>query len=260
MQHIASGAVIKTKYVFGVIGLNIISHIIISSFEAITEKHPFKEALMSINLNYGYVIFFSLVNILFFIIVHKYQKNKKELKQHNVLPKPCVVNVESEPKNTTLSPQYLILLANMKCCGKGAEHGVKYLSWDFVAKIHINTTKPLTILFNKCAAELKHNQYKDITSNFHNIFLLNEEHKNNAIDVYGKFRKLTTSQIVINRPYTITLLAMFETSYWEPRNKESATLIFKLPISENGYKSIQINIPVLKVFGNDKIIKFKYFT
>lgn len=67
------------KYALGVIILNIISHIIISSFDTITEKYSFVEAMMSINLNYGHIIFYSCVNILFFLIGFRYLIKKRNM-------------------------------------------------------------------------------------------------------------------------------------------------------------------------------------
>lgn len=140
-----------------------------------------------------------------------------------------------------------VLSAHMRNGGRGRIDGADYLSWDLVAKLHINTTKPITIVFDKCTAELKHKQYKDIQSNFSDIMLIEEEYRNNEVYVYEKFRELEVSQIVIDKPSIVTLLAMFTTSVWMPGDKESVEVLFKLPVSEMNYKSIKVSVGMLKV-------------
>lgn len=69
----------RIKYAFGAVALNIISHIIISFFASIKENKNFWSNAMALYLNYKYIIFFSIVNIAYFLIV--YEKLKKNIKQ-----------------------------------------------------------------------------------------------------------------------------------------------------------------------------------
>jgi len=88
---------------------------------------------------------------------------------------------------------------------------------------------------------------KDIKSDFTDIMLIKEEYRNNEVYVYKKFRELEVIQIVINSSSTVTLLAMFETSVWEPGDKESVEVLFKLPVSEKNYKPFEISVGMSKV-------------
>ena len=138
--------------------------------------------------------------------------------------------------------QHTVLSASMRNIGNHSVGGKDFLSWALVVKLHIITTRPNTILFKKCTAELKHKQYKDIQSDFSNIVLIEEEYRNNEVPVLEKFKKPKFSQIVIDRPSTVTLLAMLNTSVWIPGGKECIELLFKLPVSEMNYKPIKISV------------------
>jgi len=62
--------------------------------------------------------------------------------------------------NKIFPKRHYVLSANMRSGCRGTNNGVDFLSWDLVAKVHINATKPMTIVFDRCTAELKHGQYK----------------------------------------------------------------------------------------------------
>ena len=152
------------------------------------------------------------------------------------------------PFKKLFTKQHKVLSARMSHGGRGNVYGEEYLSWNFVAKLHINTTKPVTIVFKKCTAEFKHKQYKDIQSNFTDIMLIKEEYRNNKVYVYEKFHELKVSQIVIDKPSIATLLAMFTTSSWMPGDKENIEVLFKLPVSERNDRPIKISVGMSK-FG-----------
>lgn len=72
------------KYSAGVIVLNIVSHVLISLYEWTKNKHSLWEAIMSINFHYGYVIFFSCINILFLFIIFRHFKKINSQKKFTI--------------------------------------------------------------------------------------------------------------------------------------------------------------------------------
>ena len=150
-------------------------------------------------------------------------------------------------KKLKKKPTYDVLSSTMKNMGSGTTDGKPFLTWDLSAKVHINTTKPTTILFKKCTAELKHKQYPDIQSELINIMLTEEDVTNNDMDVFGKLTESKFSQIAIDRPSTVMLLARFITSDWKPGDKESLEVLFELPVSESGYKPIEISVEMSNI-------------
>ena len=248
----------KLQYVFCIITLNIISYVIISLFESITGKYSFWRTIMSIDFNYGYIAFYSCVNILFLLIIFRYLKNKQDT-SNNV--EKLTTSEPEEPEKSEEPEQHEVRSVCMTNCGERVENGKRCFTWQLVAKLYINTTERLTILFNKCSVELSHEQYKDIHSNFNDVMLVKKEYANNEVCVFDKFVELQkcqiSNQVVIDTPSTITLLAMGETSVWTPGDKESIALMFNLPVSERDYKPIQIKISVSKIFRNDGEIEFR---
>lgn len=153
--------------------------------------------------------------------------------------------------NKIFPQKYDVLSADMKNDGRGHDpYKGDSLSWNIAAKLHINTAKPMTIPFHKCTAKLKHHQHDDIRGEFTNIVLIEKEYGyNEAKDdlyVYRQIRESKDSQIIIDKPSIITLLAMFETPAWKPGDKESQEILFKLPVSERNYKPLRISVEMLK--------------
>ena len=144
--------------------------------------------------------------------------------------------------------RYDILSANMTHTGQGTTDGKPFLIWDLDAKVHINTTKPTTIVFKNCTAELKHKQYPDIQSEFLNIMMTEEGLTNNKMDVFGMLTESKFSQITIDRPSTVMLLSRFTTSDWKPGDKESLEVLFELPVSGRG-KPIKISVEMSNIGG-----------
>ena len=152
--------------------------------------------------------------------------------------------------NKIFPQQYEILSASMKNMGRGIADGKAFLVWDFAAKVHINTSKPASIVFKKCTAKLNHKQYPDIQSEFMDIVLTEEDLTNNEIDVFGKLAESKASQMTIDRPSIVMLLARFTTSDWTPGNKESLKISFDLPVSEMAYKAIKISVGMSNIGGS----------
>ncbi len=146
-------------------------------------------------------------------------------------------------------PSYEILSATMKNMGRGNGDSGASLVYDLTAKVHINTSKPATIVFKKCTAELKHRQYPDIQSEFMNIILTEEDLTDGEMDAFGVLTESKASQIFIDRPSTVMLLARFITSEWKPGDKESLAVLFELPVSERPDKPIKISVEMSNIGG-----------
>ena len=142
-----------------------------------------------------------------------------------------------------------ILSAIMNPSGHGTEKGEPILIWDLDAKVHINTPKPITIVFAKCSAELKHKQYKDIQSELLGIVLIEEDSTNKKTDVFGELALPKASQISIDKPSTVRLFSRFTTPDWKPGDKESLEILFELPVSERDYMPIKLSIKMSKNKG-----------
>ena len=107
------------KYALGVIVLNIVSHMIISIFDTIMEKYSFMEAIMSVSLNYGHIIFYSCTNLLFFLIVSRYLKKKEKELQPEKKPESFAGGIRCEMCGTDENTKLVI-----KSIG-AAKHGFK---------------------------------------------------------------------------------------------------------------------------------------
>ncbi len=95
------------KFICLGIVVNIISHIIIALYNAFDATGPIMTEVMSFNLNWGEVCFYSTVNILFFLVVFKHLKKQQKKETPNTktsdIKAQLIISASDKFRNTIIT-------------------------------------------------------------------------------------------------------------------------------------------------------------